>query len=128
MAENLYNIFCVVYTTFITYWLSTMIWYNIVEYEIIVFKVLILGQRLVLFFIFCYPLKFCFYGRTLGHKSYKKLLKFGRKYQKNILEKCVRMYNVFLNPLFIRVCEDCKINDCITLFINVNTSVFANTL
>lgn len=32
---------------------------------------------------------------------------------------------LFTSPLFIRACEEVKINDCITLFLNVNTSVFA---
>ena len=40
----------------------------------------------------------------------------------------VSIYRRSLLFLFIRVCEDVKINDCITFFLNVNTSVFANTL
>lgn len=35
---------------------------------------------------------------------------------------------LFRNHLFISVCEDGKINDCITLFVNVNTSALANSL
>ena len=58
-TKILYNIFGIIFSTFITYWLSTMMWYNIVEYEIIVSISTNLASWLVLFFIFNNAVEIC---------------------------------------------------------------------